>query len=79
MWCVARVTCLVVIKCKCMVLYSSVSCPSDRSKRFILHRLAGMLIPTLTRLLWEEVSHAAITARRQFTHIFTDVYSQVSV
>ena len=38
-------------KGKCMILYSAVSSPFDRSKRFALHFLADLFIPTPTRLL----------------------------
>ena len=38
---------------KGMFLYSAVSCPLDRSKRFTLHPLADLFNPTPTRLLWE--------------------------
>ena len=41
-------------KGKGMVLYSAVSSPLDRSKRFTLHPLADLFIPTPTRLLLEE-------------------------
>ena len=37
-----------------MFLYSSVSSPLDRLKRFTLLPLAHLFIPTPTRLLWEE-------------------------
>ena len=38
-----------------------VSSPLDRTKDFTLHPLADLFIPTPTRLLREEFSHAAIT------------------
>ena len=44
---------LIVISRKCMFLYSAVSSPLDHSKRFTLHSLTAMFIPTPTRLLSE--------------------------
>ena len=61
---------------KGMFLYSAVSSQLDHSKRVTLHPLADMFIPTLTRLLWQAFSHAAVTVQRLFTHI-PSVYSQV--
>ena len=43
------------------------------------HPLAELFIPSPARLLWEALSHYAITARRLFTHISTTVYSQVLI
>ena len=57
-------------------LYSVVSIPWDCSKRFTLHPLADLFIPTPTRLLWEAVSHAAITARRLFVQICQSLSSK---
>ena len=65
--------------CKGMFLYRAVSSPLDRSKRFTLHPLADVFIPTSTRLLLEAFSHAAITVQRVFIHIFTTVYSQILI
>ena len=42
-------------------LYSTVSGLSDRSKHFTLQSLTHMFIPTPTQLLWDPLSHAAIT------------------
>ena len=50
-----------------MFLYSTVS------SRPTLNPLADLFIPAPIRLLWEAFSHAAITARRLFTHISTTV------
>ena len=44
-----------------MFLYSAVSSPLDRSKRFTLPPVTDLFIPTPTRLLREAFSHAAIT------------------
>ena len=62
-----------------MFLYSAVSSPLDRSKRFTL------FLPWQTCSLrhqlgfsWKHSSHAAI-AQRLFTHISTTVYSQVLI
>ena len=51
------------------VLYSAVSSPLDRSKRFTFCSLTQMFIATSTRLIWKHSSHAAIT------HISTTVCS----
>ena len=40
-------------KGKGMFLYSAVSSPLDRSKRFTFYPLEDLFIPTPTRLLWE--------------------------
>ena len=40
------------------------SSPLCRSERFTLQFVADLLIPTTTRLLWEEFSHAVVAARR---------------
>ena len=47
-------------------IHGAVSSSLDRSKRFTLHPLSNMFIPASNRLLWEEFSHVAITARRLF-------------
>ena len=62
-----------------MVLYSAVSSPLDRSKRFTLSS-PGRPVHTDTVLgfSWKHSSHAAI-AQRLFTHISTTVYSQVLI
>ena len=39
---------------KCIFIYSAVSSPLDCRKRFTLHPLADLSIPTATRLLWEK-------------------------
>ena len=49
------------------------------SKCFTLHPLAHLFIPTPSRLLWEALSHAAVTARRPFVRIITTAYSQVLI
>ena len=41
------------LKQKRYVLYSAVSSELDRSKRFTVHPLADLFIPTTTRLHWE--------------------------
>ena len=51
-------------------LKSTVSSHLASPKRFPLYPLADLFIPTPIRLLWEAFSQAAITARRQTTHIF---------
>ena len=62
-----------------MVLYSAVSSPLDRSKRFTLSS-PGRPVHSYTVLgfSWKHSSHAAI-AQRLFTHISTTVYSQVLI
>ena len=48
----------------------------DCSKRFTLHPLADLYIPTPTRVIREAFSHATLTSdlqRRLFTHISTSV------
>ena len=62
-----------------MFLYSAVSSPLDRSKRFTLHPLADLLIPAPTRLVWEAFSHAAVAAQNLITHIFTDVDNRILI
>ena len=64
---------------KGMVLYSAVSSPLDRSKRFTLSS-PGRPVHSYTVLgfSWKHSSHAAI-AQRLFTHISTTVYSQVLI
>ena len=66
-------------RCKCMVLYSAVSSPLDRSKRFTLSSPGRPVhSDTVLGFSWKHSSHAAI-AQRLFTHIFTTVYSQVGL
>ena len=62
-----------------MVLYSAVSSPLDRSKRFTLSS-PGRPVHSDTVLCfsWKHSSHAAI-AQRLLTHISTTVYSQVLI
>ena len=62
-----------------MFLYSMVSSPLDWSKRFTLHPMTDMFIPTSFRLLWEAFSHVVITARRLFVQISLSVCSQVLI
>ena len=50
-----------------MFLYSAVSSPLARSKRFTLHPPADLFIPAPTRLLWEAFSHAAYCAKTSIT------------
>ena len=45
-------------------------CKSAQSMNIIIHPLVDLFIPRPTRLLWQAVSHAAITAQRLFTHTF---------
>ena len=42
---------------KAKFLYSAVSSPQDRSKRFTLYFPADLFTQTPSRLLWEEFSH----------------------
>ena len=66
-------------KKKCMVLYSAVSSPLDRSKRFTLSSPGRPVhSDTVIGFSWKHSSHAAI-AQRLFTHISTTVYSQVLI
>ena len=66
-------------KCKGMVLYSAVSSPLDRSKRFTLSSPGRPVhSDTVLGFSWKHSSHAAI-AQRLFTHISTTVYSQVLI
>ena len=60
-------------------LYSAVSSHWDCSKRFTLHPLADMFIPTPFGFIWEAFSHAALIARRLFVHISISVCSQVLI
>ena len=71
--------CLKVKKGKGMVLYSAVSSPLDRSKRFTLS-YPGRPVhsDTVLGFSWKHSSHAAI-AQRLFTHMSTTVYSQVLI
>ena len=50
---------------KVVFLYSAVSSPLDRSKRFTLHALADLFIPTPAGLLWEAFYPRSNYARRQ--------------
>ena len=64
---------------KGMVLYSAVSSPLDRSKRFTLSSpVRPVHSGTVLGFSWKHSSHAAI-AQRLFTHISTTVYSQVLI
>ena len=64
-------------KKKGMVLYSAVSSPLDRSKRFTLSSPGRPVhSDTVLGFSWKHSSHAAI-AQRLFNHISTTVYSQV--
>ena len=66
-------------KKKGMVLYSAVSSPLDRSKRFTLSSPGRPFrSDTVLGFSWKHSSHAAI-AQRLFTHIYTTVYSQVLI
>ena len=66
-------------KGKGMVLYSAVSSPLDRSKRFTLSFLDRPVhSDTVLGFSWKHSSHAAI-AQRLFNHISTTVYSQVLI
>ena len=62
---------------KGMLLYSAVSSPLDRSKRFTLSSPGRPVhSDTVLGFSWKHSSHAAI-AQRLFTHISTTIYSQV--
>ena len=62
-----------------MVLYSAVSSPLDRSKRFTLSSPGRPVhSDTVLGFSWKHSSHAAI-AQRLFTHISITVYSQVLI
>ena len=62
-----------------MVLYSALSSPLDRSKRFTLSSPGRPVhSDTVLGFSWKHSSHAAI-AQRLFTHISTTVYSQVLI
>ena len=62
-----------------MVLYSAVSSPLDRSKRFTLSSPGRPVhSDTVLGFSWKHSSYAAI-AQRLFTHISTTVYSQVLI
>ena len=62
-----------------MLLYSAVSSPLDRSKRFTLSSPGRPVhSDTVLGFSWKHSSHAAI-AQRLFTHISTTVYSQVLI
>ena len=62
-----------------MVLYSAVSSPLDRSKRFTLSSPGRPVhSDTVLGFSWKHSSHAAI-AQRLFTHISTTVYSRVLI
>ena len=67
------------VKGKGMFLYSAVSSPLDRSKRFTLSSPGRPVhSDTVLGFSWKHSSHAAI-AQRLFTHISTTVYSQVLI
>ena len=55
------------IKGKGMSLYSTISNPLDRSKRFTLHPPVNAVHSDANSILWEAFSHTAITAQRLFT------------
>ena len=58
-------------KCiKGMFSCSTVSSPLDHSKRFTLHPLADLFIPTPTRILWEAFSHSAYVTNTIHSHFF---------
>ena len=61
-------------KCKGTFLCSAGFSPWDCSKRFTLHPLADLFIPTPSGLLWEAFSHVAITARRLSILIFASAW-----
>ena len=62
-----------------MVLYSAVSSPLDRSKRFTLSSPGRPVhSDTVLGFSWKHSSHAAI-AQRLFTHMSTTVYSQALI
>ena len=66
-------------KSKGMVLYSAVSSPLDRSKRFTLSSPGRPVhSDTVLSFSWKHSSHAAIV-QRLFNHISTTVYSQVLI
>ena len=70
---------IIIVMFKGMVLYSAVSSPLDRSKRFTLSS-PGRPVHSDTVLVfsWKHSSHAAI-AQRLFTHMSTTVYSEVLI
>lgn len=59
-------------KGKC--LNSAVFSPWDHLKRLTPQPLAGLYIPTPSHILWEPLSHAAITARRVLTNLCPSKY-----
>ena len=62
-----------------MVLYSDVSSPLDRSKRFTLSTPGRPVhSDTVIGFSWKHSSHAEI-AQRLFNHMSTTVYSQVLI
>ena len=62
-----------------MDLYSAVSIPLDRSKRFTLSSPGRPVhSDTVLGFSWKHSSHAAI-AQRLFTHISTTVYSFIQL
>ena len=70
---------LISFQGKGMVLYSAVSSPLDRSKRFTLSSPGRPVNSgTVLGFSWKHYSHAAI-AQRLFTHNSTTVYSQVLI
>ena len=61
-----------MLKGKCMLFYIA-QYPAYRTDQSALHFTplpADLLILTATQSIQEIFSHAAITAQRQFTHIF---------
>ena len=68
-----------LIKGKGMVLYSAVSSPLDRSKRFTLSSPGRPVhSDTVLGFSWKHSSHAAI-AQRLFTHISTTDYIYIYI
>ena len=71
--------------CVSMIVYSAVSTPLDRSKRFTRYSqqscsfLLTYLLLTPTRHIWEALGHAEITGRRLFIHISTTVNILISL
>ena len=59
--------------------YCAVSTPLDRSKALYTSPPGRLLIPTPTRLLREEFSHAAITTWRLLIYMSTAIYSHVLI
>ena len=72
---------LMLVKGKGMVLYSAISSPLDRSKRFTLSSPGRPVHSDIVLgFSWKHSSHAAIAQQLGlFTHISTTVYSQVLI